>query len=113
MVRGLEYDIREKFSGGSLESNGEFFELALWRADHILGTQDEFDVVCHAARAVGAHVWETRDMRHVPDGGHTFLVEDDDKKHVYYFMHCRDSYLVRLWILERLRGAKVCKTCYV
>ena len=113
MVRGLEYDIRGAFSGDSFTSSGRFLELALRSTDHLLGTRDEFEVVCHAARVVGAHVWQTRDMRHVPDGGHTFLVEDDEKKHVYYFMHCRDSYLVRLWILKRLRGAKVCKACYI
>ena len=103
MVRRLEYDIRESLP----EGDGGFFDLALRRADHIFKSRNEFEAVMHAAREVGAHVFETRDTCHVPDGGHTFLLEGDGGRPVYYFMHCRDSYLVQLWILDCVRGARV------
>tara|TARA_A100001015_G_scaffold271611_1_gene325393 strand:- start:3614 stop:3955 length:342 start_codon:yes stop_codon:yes gene_type:complete len=106
MVRRLESDIRDALSGEGQREQGRFFELTMQRADHLLRSVDEFRAVACAAEAVGAHIFETRDMRRVPDGGHTFLLEGDDKS-VYYFMHCRDSYLVQLWILDRIRGAKV------
>lgn len=103
MVRRLEYDIRERLA----EDNGRFFDLALHRENHIFKNVAEFEAVMHAARQVGAHVFETRDTCHVPDGGHTFLLDGDEERQVYYFMHPRDSYLVQMWILDRVRGGQV------
>lgn len=107
MVRRLEYDIRELLT----EAGERFFELALGRTDHIFQDVCEFDAVMYAARQVGAHVFETRDMRRIPDGGHTFLLEEEGQEAMYYFMNWRDSYLVQLWIINRLRGARVGLVC--
>ena len=57
-----------------------------------------------AAKSVAAHVFETHDINTIPEDAHTFHFT---KAQTYYYMHQRDSYLVKIWIMHVLRNKKV------
>ena len=115
MVRRVENDVREittaRVCAG--ENRGftgkQFFDMTIKTSlYHTLKDKAELDVFLYAARQVQAHVFEAPKMDGVPDGGHTFIFWDEsEKKDVYYYMHFRDSYLMQLWVLDRIRGQRV------